>query len=458
MWLSSPKKRKTIEEVRSLTRNEMDDSVRRTRNYWHQVSGSFLFKLLAVVASLVAVPITLHWLGAERYGIWSTLLSILMWIVFFDFGIGNGLRNQVTRYIATGSKKDAQDSVSTAYVVIAGLCLVLFLVFFVVSSAVSWQQVFRSRTVSESELLMSVRAAAFFIFLNFWLGLATQVLNGAQATAWVVLGQVISNLCALVIVYISSVFLLPKVWILALAYGVAVLFSNIVMSTFVFRRWNFLFPRLTFSTKMLRQLLDFGLKIFSIQIVALIIFNTDRILITQYFGPSSVVDYDITTKVFSIVTIAQTMLTSPLWAAYGDAYHKGDWQWIRGSIYKQTKIFGILSALVVLLAVFFPIIIHYWLGGERLVSWQMVLSVALLVLIMNWNNIFSYCLNGLERTRVQLITAGFALAVFFPLSWFLVQVLGFGSFAIPITMLLCLSFFAVAGSVTVFSMIRSKVS
>ena len=46
------------------------------------------------------MPITLNCLTQYEYGIWLTINSVLVWIDSFDIGLGNGLRNQLTKSIA----------------------------------------------------------------------------------------------------------------------------------------------------------------------------------------------------------------------------------------------------------------------------------------------------------------------------------------------------------------------
>lgn len=57
-------------------------------------------KTVGVFVSLFIVPITLGYLSEEEYGIWLTLSSMLAWIVFFDIGLTNGLRNKLTEALA----------------------------------------------------------------------------------------------------------------------------------------------------------------------------------------------------------------------------------------------------------------------------------------------------------------------------------------------------------------------
>src|SRR5512133_170880 len=48
---------------------------------------------IGLVTLLVSVPLTLTYLGAERYGMWMTISSLVAVLNFADLGMGNGLMN-----------------------------------------------------------------------------------------------------------------------------------------------------------------------------------------------------------------------------------------------------------------------------------------------------------------------------------------------------------------------------
>lgn len=68
-----------------------DISKERTSNYLRQVKGAVVYKGVAMIASFLAIPMMIRYLGQEQFGVWSTLLTVMSWIVFFDLGIGNGI-------------------------------------------------------------------------------------------------------------------------------------------------------------------------------------------------------------------------------------------------------------------------------------------------------------------------------------------------------------------------------
>ena len=56
-------------------------------------ASSIAARGISFATSLITVPLTLHYLGAERYGLWATLSSIIALASFADLGLVNGLLN-----------------------------------------------------------------------------------------------------------------------------------------------------------------------------------------------------------------------------------------------------------------------------------------------------------------------------------------------------------------------------
>ena len=62
-------------------------------------AGSTALGLLAVV---ITVPLTLSYLGEERFGVWMTIASLSGVLSILDLGVGNAMINRVVAAKATG--------------------------------------------------------------------------------------------------------------------------------------------------------------------------------------------------------------------------------------------------------------------------------------------------------------------------------------------------------------------
>lgn len=409
-----------------------DVSKERTRNYLHQIKGAVVYKAVAMLASFLAIPMMIRYLGQEQFGVWSTLLTVMSWIVFFDLGVGNGLRNKVAEALARNDKAEAANYIASGYSLIGLIALVLWALVTGVSFFVPWQAVFNTQAIPEATLRLTVQVAAFFIVLNFWIGLIGALLGAVQKTAMTALGQLISNVLALTFVFVLSKTTDASITYLALAYGISLVTANGVLSFWFFHLHHELRPKPYLDQLHVKPLLTFGLQFFVIQVAVLIIFTTDKMLITQLFGPEYVTQYDVVFKLFSVVTFLHVIVTTPLWSAYTDAFHRDDMEWIKRMLRKQVLLFLVIILAVFFIAIIAKVFIKIWIGNGFEIDIVLIISMSLLVLISTWLNIFSYFLNGVQKIKVSWMTSVVAMLFNIPISILLAKHTSLGVSAVVV--------------------------
>jgi O-antigen/teichoic acid export membrane protein len=419
------------------------------------MKGSLLFKLLAIGCSFLIIPIMIKYLGIEQYGIWSTLLSIVSWIVLFDIGIGNGLRNKISESIAKNDKREAQNYISTAYVIIGFISLFLLFILLLVSSNISWQSIFNTRVLSNDELKEIVNVTLCFLFVNFWLSLINQVFNGLQKSSIVVFNQFLSNFFALISVYVLHYYFERSLFKLAFLYGLSLVMSNVLLSLWFYGKNNEFVPKIKSCGKnYVKSITSLGLQFFIIQIAVIVIFTTDKFLITQLFGPKYVASYDVVFKLFSVITIGFSLINAPLWPAYSDAYYRNDIDWIRKTIIRQLQIYLLIMVATLLLALFTKEIINLWIGKTIIVNSKLIYAISGFILISVWNSIFSTFINAVGKLNIQIATSIVAIFINIPLSIFLVKYFNMGSYAVVMATIISLSFFAICGSLQTYEILK----
>ncbi len=401
-------------------------SKERSRNYLRQLKGAILYRAIAVIASFLAIPIMIRYLGQEQFGVWSTLLTVMSWIIFFDLGVGNGLRNKVAESLAKEQINEAASYVGSAYTLIGIIALGLWAVLTFGSYFVPWQTVFNTDSISNSTIRETVQIAVFFIILNFWIGLIAALLGAVQQTALIALGQLISNLLVLGLLFFLSRMTDASISNLAFVYGLSIVVANVLLSVKFYRARPELRPRTCLNKRHVVPLLTVGLQFFLIQLASLVIFTTDKMLITQLFGPKYVTQYEVVFKLFSLVGFAHGLISAPLWSAYTDAYHRGDISWVRKMLVRQLLIFFAVLICVLILVAFSNELLDLWLGSDLGAPVSLVWALALLATVSVWNNIFGFVLGGLGKVRLGSIYTCFTAVLNIPVSYFFSINMGFG--------------------------------
>lgn len=427
--------------------------------YWRQVRGSTLFKGVAVVASFLTLPYAIKFLGPEAFGVWATMLTLISWVMLFDVGIGNSLKNKLAESFANGDTLSASSFISTAYVVIGLIATAIFSGFFILSFWIPWHAVFNTFAIESERLHLSVVLLIFFICINFWLSLITQVCHGLQKSSLTVFGQLISNVFALFFVFTLYHYFESDLVLMVVCYGFSLLSANLLLSFWMFRKHSSLIPRIHhFSIGKAAGLVNLGLRFFVIQIAVLAIFMTDKILITQLLGPSAVMPYEVLFKLFSVFTIIHSLVLVPLWPAYTDAYSRKDFSWIKMQLRRQLLIASTLFIGALIMVVAGPYITFFWIDKDFYVPLSTYIMFSIFIIITVWNNVFAYYVNAINKTDIQLFTAVVGALLNVPLSIFLVKYLGLGLDGILLSTVLCLSIYALIGPYEVYKTLSNRVA
>jgi len=426
-----------------LTRTNLDRSQKANFN----ILLSFFFRGGSIVLQFVLVSLIINYIKPDAYGVWLTLSSLVSWIAIFDIGIGNGLRNKLSESLAREDYRISKIYVSTTYAIISIIAVVLIMLYFIVSPFVNWQAVFNSDFIPKKELHTVVTVVSLCFFLKF----VADIINVVSAAF-----QMVS--ISSILLFLSNVALTGAVWILTKTTSASLVLLALCLSfipvlisiggtVYLFsKKFNKVSPSLkTIDFKKSKGIVGLGSQFFILQIIGLVIFQTDNILIAQLFHPADVTDFNISYKYFSIVMMLFTIILTPYWTAYTEAYHKKEYSWIKKSIATLIKywIIGIVVLFVMIICANF--VIKLWVGDAISVSLPLSISLCMYIIIFNWNSIFANFLNGVGKIRLQIILAIIAGIINIPLCFVFVKYFHMGLYAMPLANVVSLSFSAFFG-------------
>lgn len=390
-----------------MRKSRLTISNARNRMLTTNILFSGILKIISLLTSLLIVPITIGYLSNEIYGIWMTITSIIFWINTFDIGLGNGMRNYLTEAISKKEYVLGQKYISTTLSLLSLIALAIGCVLAILLYTVNLNCFFNTEAISNLELRHVLIAALSFTLLNFVVKNIGYIFIAMQKYAINDLLTVSGNIISLGVIYILTKLTTGNLLYVVLAYTATTCFMFIFAAIPLFIKHPELCPSLKYFDKQLsNKIVGKGLGFFIIQISScLVIFGAANIFITQFCGPSAVTTYNIAYKFFNLLVIAYTIILSPMWNAYTDAYVKGDMIWIKQTFYRALKFWGISVIGGIAMLAVCNIFYHIWVGNKVIVPFSVSLSTLIYVCFFNLNNCVTYLINGLNKIRIQIITS-----------------------------------------------------
>ena len=410
----------------------------RTSKIQKNIIASFFLKGGSILISLLLVPLTISYLDPYDYGVWLTLSSTLTWIYALDIGLGNGLRNKLTEALALGDNKLAKVYVSTTFISLLMIVSLIYMLFLIVQNWLDWNLILNVDPQKISNMNEIVTVVFAFFCMSFVLKIIGNIFMAYQQPAMNDLLSFLGSLLSFILIYICTKVVpgsLMKVSIILSASPVAVL---LLACPFVFCKYKSIIPSLQFlKYKYLKDLMSLGIQFFIIQISCVIIFMTSNFIISRLFGPDQVTPYNIAFKYFSLITIAFTIILTPIWSAVTDAYTRGDLEWIKRQMRKIIMIWGVSILVTIIMILFSSFIYSIWVGDEIDVPIALSILCGVYVTISNWNNVFAYFINGVGKVRLQLYLSILSGVIFIPLAVYSSKYLGISG----VILAMCLSLF-----------------
>ncbi len=397
------------------------------------VSGAFFIRGISVVLSFFMMPMYIRFFNNQYVlGLWFTLLSLLSWVLTFDLGVGNGLRNHLTESLSLKKFDEAKKYVSSAYVSIGFLCALMVFVFFCVSRFVDWNLVLNidSDVISENQLLLAVSIVFIGIVVQFFLKLVSSILFAVQKSS-------INNLLSLIssLLTLSGLFFIPSslnnddnIAVMAILHALAVAIPLLITSIylFYFSPVKFIRPSITFFEFFYaKNVLSLGGIFFYAQLVYFFIMSTNEYLITMLTNNSHVVEYRIYNTIFAFGGTLFVLAMTPVWSVVTKALAEKKIDWVYQMYKKFMLLAGVGCLAEFLIIPFLQLLVNLWLQSRAIVvSVPMAFVFACMGSLMILNSVLSGIANGAGELKTQVIFFSIGAALKIPVAIILCHKVG----------------------------------
>ena len=321
-------------------------------------------KLVTAVLGLVSVPLTIHYLGKEQFGLWMVINSLVVWMQLADFGIGNGLINALAEANGRNDRKAACGYVSSALAASSAVTFLGFIPVYLFSIGLPWNIILN---LPKGELA-SIAGQCFFVsglvfIVNIPLSVAGRVFIAYQNGYRASLTQVVSALASLACLMAAIMLKLDIVWLVLLVSSGPVV-GNLFAWCMLIRILPWL--RISWSTitgPAIRRIVNSSVPLFLFQIGALIINQLVNVVIAQVGTLRMVADYNIILKIYLLIFAIGISFSAPFYPAIREAYEKHDMGWVfralRRVLFIRTGIIFIASLCLLFTG---DLIIRMWLN------------------------------------------------------------------------------------------------
>lgn len=400
-------KAKTYLSVVRLSSFDVSTDEGRSRERYRRVALTGITggaaKGVALFTSLIAVPLTLNYLGPERYGLWMTISAAVALLGFADLGMGNSLLNAVAKANGNDDQELARTSVSSGFFILSAVAALIIIVIGLFYRFIPWPSVFNT----SSEYASREAGPTFIVFaicfaLNIPLGVVQRVQMGYQEgfanNIWQIAGSLLGLGGLLIAVQLRAG--LP--WLVLAIMGAPLMATllNWFVQFGVVRPW--LFPKWQyFEWYTARKIVETGTVFFWLQLMIIITVAGDNLIIARSLGSSAVAGYAVVQKLFSVTTIFAVFII-PLWPAFGEALTRNDFSWAKRTLDRALLIsLGFSGFVVLILLVFGQTIVEVWIGPIVVPSVALLAGFALWTMLSSYIGVMSTFLNSSYFVRRQ---------------------------------------------------------
>lgn len=406
--------------IKGEIRKKYSSADTRSKKMYKNTAAMIGIRGISMILTLISAPIMLHHVDRADYGVLLTLTSIVGWVGYMDIGLGNGLRNKLPEFIANNDFNSAKKIVSSCYATLAIYVALIITVFLIISPFVDWLEVLNSPTSDAKEIRELTNVVFIAFCIQFLLGLLNSILFAYQMPAFQSLftfaGQALALIALIMQVFVFNITSVLQIGAVNSIIPPLVLFCG---SIGLFRtKLRKIAPSLRyFDLKSVSGILGLGMKFFVLQMITIVLFQANSIIIARVVNPEAVVEYNLAFKYVSLLTMIFTIVITPVWSATTDAYIRKDFTWIKKTISFSQKV-CLISILIGILMLFLSKFIYgIWLGKDAIdISYSTTGLILLYISFEMLYKVYGTIINGTGKVFAQMILTGIIAIIYIPLA------------------------------------------
>lgn len=392
----------------------IEDRAQIAKRHFIIISG---VKILNVVSSFLLISLAIKFLGVEKYGLWVTISVFINWIYLFDLGIGNGMRNELSKKLALKDFGAAKTVVSTSYVALSIPILAVTLISIPIIGYVDWTSALNVSDAFESEIKVALHILLIFFGIRLILNLISSVLLADQKSGASESISLVASVSTLIAVFVSSQFAVLDLVNMS-AYSMALPTVLLLFFSIALYRKTYLRIRpslFSFSRRAFPSIFSSGLKFLFIQAGGLFFFSAGIFFLGSWGGQEYVAEFNVVYKYFSIILVFSSAYAIPMWSLSTNAEALGERDMYQRLTRNALKLLGAVIGIYVVMAVGGKLVFSIWVREIEPISYTEILLIGMLVVLQSVSHPFSSVINGSGKIWLSIISVALRALAFYPL-------------------------------------------
>jgi len=331
------------------------------------VITSLVCKIGTVALRLISIPIAIHLLGMELFGVYAAITMAVGMIDMGHIGLGPALIKEISAAVAKGDRERETSVFATSILMSGGLTMIAATAALILLLAVPIPTLFGADFASVAGPMKQAAILGLFIIQIEMLCMPFDMgRDGYQETSITNTWGAVGNVFAAILL-VSGIWFFPTIEFLLIAVNGSIALAKLCNTIHLLRQRPYLFPRFSkFRRELVKPLLGDGLR-FSVTYVfaAAVEYNAIAFMIGRHIGPSAVGVFNVMITVHLSLTGLVYMVSKPYWPAMMDACARRDFAWIRKSSARLRLVgmaFAFASGLG--LVIFGPWLLPLWAGKD----------------------------------------------------------------------------------------------
>jgi O-antigen/teichoic acid export membrane protein len=376
-------------------------SIFANKNFLKVTSINYFLVGLKIIVGFLLIPFLLQTLGKERFGVWQTLLSIATMASVLNFGLGNGLRNFISKSLVLKTN-NLGSFIGTVFLKLSKILFFIFLIGVpLLFIYINPEFLFLNLSINTVEIKISIIIFLSFFLLNTLFSLSDSIAFGFHKSYIPNAIQLLYFAISLFLCYFLSTYQELNLINTSIIFGGTLFVLYLVSILYLNKKFKL---KINFFEKVdIKKINNTSFLFFIAQALSLFFLSIDNFLISSLLGAEKTAEYSIIHKIFFTVISVYSILLIHFWNSVTDAFERKNNAWILKATKRLFYTAFIVLIFCFLISFFQEELMFFWLGDEIAFKSSAFYFFTIYTFFHCINAIFVNIQNGIGILKIQII-------------------------------------------------------